>query len=347
MNLIKKITLLFSFLISFIAIAQEDAQKEKKKLKVEGTIDVYFRTNIDAPNDENAIAPNSAFANLNGFALGMANVIASYGDEKTGFVANLAFGPRADDAIFNAPDDSSSKVINELYAYWNVTERIKLTIGNFNTFLGYEVISPTGNFNYSTSYLFSYGPFSHTGIKADFDLSNDWTLALAVMNPTDITEFNPNSDYTLGTQIGFKKQYINIVYGKQVGATEPLFQIDYTGGFDINKKLFLGLNASYQDTDGVGFSGIAIYPNYKVSKSFGLGLRAEYFKENGSYGAIGTTVADSSVFATTLTGSYTVGDLTLKPELRLDSASENAFVNVDLDPSKTLSSFVFAAIYSF
>ena len=49
----------------------------------------------------------------------------------------------------------------------------------------------------------------------------------------------------------------------------------------------------------------------------------------------------------TLTGNYTVGDLTIKPEIRLDSASEEAFIDNDLAGSKSLSSFVLAAVYSF
>ncbi|MDP5062297.1 MAG: outer membrane beta-barrel protein, partial [Maribacter sp.] len=54
-------------------------------------------------------------------------------------------------------------------------------------------------------------------------------------------------------------------------------------------------------------------------------------------------------FAVTLTGSYSVDNLTIKPELRLDSASDDSFLFLDSDlaPQKSLSSFVLAAIYSF
>ena len=79
-----------------------------------------------------------------------------------------------------------------------------------------------------------------------------------------------------------------------------------------------------------------------TSDSFKIGLRTEYFVEDGDFGAIGTGVEDSSVFATTLTGNYTIGSLTIIPELRLDSASEAAFVG-----DKALSSFALAAVYSF
>ena len=81
--------------------AQEEASE--KKFSFSGSVDAYYRTNFTAPNDEDAIAPGSSFANLPGFALGMANVIASYEGKKVGFVADLVFGPRGTDAIFASP----------------------------------------------------------------------------------------------------------------------------------------------------------------------------------------------------------------------------------------------------
>ena len=96
-----------------------------------------------------------------------------------------------------------------------------------------------------------------------------------------------------------------------------------------------------------GFMGAALYPQYTISDTFALGLRGEYFAEDGNFGAIGSGVADTSVFAATLTGSFTVDDLIIKPEIRLDSASDDAFIDSDLAATKSLSSFLVAAIYKF
>ncbi len=325
-------------------MAQEEEAAEEKKFSISGTVDAYYRANLNSANSgANYSAPGSSFANLPGFALGMANVIASYEGEDVGFVADLVFGPRGTDAIFASPLYSATgNIVNQLYVYWNVSDKVTLTFGNFNTFLGYEVISPAGNFNYSTSYLFSYGPFSHTGLKADFDLGSDWSLMLAVMNPTDITEFNPNGKYAYGAQLGYSGQYLNLI------SDDGNFEIDYTGGFDLSEDFYLGINAAYFDgADDTGFAGGALYPQYKTSETFTLGLRGEYFVETGDFGAIGTGLEDSSVLALTLTGSATIGDLVIKPELRLDNASDDAFLDTDGASMKSLSSFVLAAVYSF
>ncbi len=347
---IKKMVFFTLMGLTATVIAQEE-EEAKSKFEFSGTVDAYYRTNLTAPNGEDAIAPGSSFANLDGFSLGMANVIASYEGEKVGFVADLVFGPRGSDATFNSPQYLNSagggtgEIINQLYVYWNVSEDVTLTFGNFNTFLGYEVISPAANFNYSTSYLFSYGPFSHTGLKADFDLGSDWSAMLAVMNPTDLTELNGTGDYAVGAQLGYSGQFLNFLY------SQGGFEIDYTGGFDVSEDFYLGVNAAHfsQEDNGGSFTGVALYPQLATSENFTIGLRGEYFMEGDFFGAIGASDADgdSSVLALTLTGSATIGDLILKPEIRLDSASEDAFIDNDSDPTSSLASILFAAIYSF
>ncbi|SFZ90570.1 Putative beta-barrel porin-2, OmpL-like. bbp2 [Flaviramulus basaltis] len=339
----KKIITLSMLFMACSLFAQEE-ETPAPSFNVSGSVDAYYRANFTAPNDEFAQAPGSSFANLPGFALGMANVVFSYEGEKAGFVADLVFGPRGTDAIFASPMYSATgNIVNQLYAYWNVSESVTLTMGNFNTFLGYEVISPTANFNYSTSYLFSYGPFSHTGLKADFALGEDFSLMLGVMNDTDLTEFNPTGDYAFGAQLGYSGQFLNVL------VDPSFFEIDYTGGFDLSDDFFLGINGAYLslEDDAGGFYGGALYPQYATSDTFTLGLRAEYFVEDKEFGAIGTGVEDSSVFAVTLTGSFAVDNLTIKPELRLDSASDDAFLDNDLMATKSLGSFVLAAIYAF
>ena len=246
LKLIKKnMIFAIAMVISAVAVAQE-----APAFTISGSVDTYFRTNLsggsnDAMDTIGTLAPTSSFANAPGFSLGMANLVMGYEGEKAGFVADLVFGPRGADAVFAS--GPALNIVNQLYAYYNVTDNFKLTLGNFNTFLGYEVISPTANFNYSTSYMFSYGPFSHTGLKADFTLSNKWSLAVAVMNPTDYTDFNPSNNYVGGLQIGYSTDagsaYLNVL------SSEDFFQIDLTTGWDLSESFYLGINATSQTGD--------------------------------------------------------------------------------------------------
>ena len=369
---------------------EENTEEEAGSLTLSGSVDAYFRTNFNAPNKgENFQAPASSFGNLPGFALGMANIIATYEGKKVGAVVDLVFGPRGEDAVFGSPLYSggfagSSQIVNQLYVYWNVSDKVTLTMGNFNTFLGYEVISPTANFNYSTSYMFSYGPFSHTGLKANIQLTDKLSFLAAVMNPTDMTEFNLNGTYTFGGQLGYSTElgntYLNVVYGDQDGTLsdngllEPgqtslgkTFQIDLTTGFDLSDFWYLGVNTTYNTSasgeiytgsdirdsegEGAGFYGFAGYLQARPSENFGIGLRGEYFSvfNSGLDGVVSTdSNGDGNVFAVTLSGNAKIGkNLTLIPELRFDTMSDDYFITKELAPSKGLASFLLAAVFAF
>lgn len=334
MKIFKTTFLLFILLAGTLTYAQEETETEETpSFSIAGSIDTYYRSS--------EYAPGTSFGDLPGFALGMANIVVSYEGEKSGFVADLVFGPRGTDAVFNS--SGSSNIVNQLYAYYNLSESFTLTLGNFNTFLGYEVISPVANFNYTTSYMFSYGPFSHTGIKADLAVSDDISIMLGVLNSTDMTESQPlGEDYMIGVQLGLFGQYINYLGGGTAGVS----QIDFTGGFNLTEKLYLGINAtSYSDDLDIDFSGIALYPQYTISDTFALGARFEAFSEEG-LGAIGSISGEGDNTSFTLTGSYTSGNLIFKPEIRIDSASGQFYSNAD-GATDSLSTFIVAAIYSF
>lgn len=331
-------------------VAAEPAAAETSELAISGSVDAYYKI---TPNDQ---SPGTSFADGNtGFNLGMANIILEKSTAKSGFVADLVFGPKGDGAVANAT--GTDQVVNQLYAYWNVSDATTLTFGNFNTFLGYEVISPTGNFNYSTSYMFSNGPFSHTGLKADFTLSDDLTLMTAVMNPTDQTGVNPvfGEVPTFGLQLGISDAiWINAVLGDQDGSDSSsngqTMQFDITAGKDLSDEFYLGFNATYNTTAGPdgsdassGFYGAAVYAQYALSDDLTAGIRGEYFANHA-------TGADAiSVIDITASLNYTVGDLTFIPEFRIDLGSEDGFNWADSEGEvlTSLPQFYLAAVYAF
>lgn len=377
-------SILFTLLISTAAFSQD--ADTTKTFTLSGSIDVYARTSLGTTNSAlGGYGPSSAFAQLKGFSLGMANLIASYNGEKAGFVADLVFGPRGTDAVFNSQVSggsySSQRIINQLYGYVKLGDVVTLNMGQFNTFLGYEVISPTVNVNYSTSYLFSYGPFTHTGLRADFDFGNGMSAKLAVMNPTDMLEFNPVNTYTIGAQIGKTTDaggvWLNLIYGDQDGKLDTdvdpngsesagsLFQIDLTTGWSLSDNFYLGFNTSYQTigegkfvngnriqdlgNDATSFFGVAVYPKLTLSENFALGLRGEYFSiKKGHLGIIGLdNSGDGNVVEFTLSGNYSVGNLMIIPEIRLDKTSENSFEKRDGDATDSMVSALLAAVYRF
>jgi len=329
-NIMKKITIVFLFIGSLSVMAQE--KENESKFSLSGSVDTYYSTNLTT----SGLGTTGILSDVtaNGFGLGMVNTIFSYESGKTGIVADLTYGPRANAA------NAYKGAINQLYVFYQASESLKITLGQFNTFFGYEVISPTGNFNYSVSYLFNAGPFSHTGVKLDFTASDDLSLMLAITNPHGVVEgANNTDDYQLGVQVGFKGQFFNGVYGADGFGFKDVLYLDYTGGFDLSDSFRVGINAAYsnsQDADA-GYYGGALYLEGTLSDTFALGLRPELFTLTSAAG-------DSSVIAATLAGNITLSDhLKVITELRYDGSDDVTFVG----GKDNVTGLTIAAIYSF
>jgi len=329
----KKIILTLLVASSLVMTGQE--KEDEGTFTLSGTVDVYHSSNLKS----NSLGSVGVLSDVpaNAFGLGMANTIFSFKKGKTGVVADLAFGPRANAA------NAYSGAINQLYAYYKASEKITFTLGQFNTFFGYEVISPAGNFNYSVSYLFNAGPFSHTGLKIDYTASKELSFMLALTNPHGITTgANPTNDYQLGLQAGYKNQYFNIAYGSDGFGFTDVSYLDYTGGFHLSESFFLGLNAAYSNSPDAdsGYQGIALYLQNTFSDKFSLGLRPELY----------TTISGSdnaNAIAFTLSGNiHLTENLTIIPEIRTDSSNEMiipGFIGIE----KNMTGATIAAVYSF
>ncbi len=335
------------------AIAAEPAETEEEESKlpfnVSGFVDAYYGYSFT----ENAL-PTSFTEDHNSFSLGMANLVFSR-EGKVGFVADLAVGPRAE--VANGFSGTTLSAIKQLYVTYSPADWVTFTLGNFGTFVGYEVIDAPANMNYSTSYMFSNGPFYHTGLKADFALSENIGAMLGIFDDTD-SKLDVTPGKHFGAQLSYANDavgvYVNYLTGKDVegdslSAEEIGHQIDLTATFQLSEKLGLGVNAtsktnSVEEGENTSWGGGALYANYTVSDAFTFALRGEYISDGDGLilGAI-----DGNVLALTASGNFHVGSLTIIPEFRVDMASDEVFPDADGKVTDTLPVFMVAAVYSF
>ncbi len=336
-----KKTILLSTLILTITLFNVKAQDDESPLVISGSVDTYYK--YDFSGMSNSL---TSFADdQNSFSLGMANVILSKEVGKASFVADLAFGPRA--------DQSAPGPIQNLYVSYALSEKVTVTGGFMGTFVGYEVISPSANFNYSTSYLFSNGPFQNGGLKFDFAISDKFGFMAGVFNEFD-SYSNTSGGLDFGAQVYISPAegwdaYINFVTSNDSGS-----EIDLTTTYQITDEFMLGLNAAKRTTgeffdedagDGANFYGIAVYANYAISDNFALGFRGETFEDEDG-GVLSESVA-SKVTSFTLSGNIGSGPLKLIPEIRVDTADEDLFMDADGDPTDSFAQFILAAVFSF
>lgn len=328
----------------------EEEIESKLPFEISGFVDAYYA----ASGTDNPL-PTSFTESINSFNLGMANVVLSK-EGTVGFVADIAVGPRAE--VANGFTGTTLAAIKQLYVTYSPTDWLTFTLGNYGTHVGYEVIDAPANINYSTSYMFSNGPFYHTGLKADVALSEQFGLMVGLFDDTDSKlDFVPGKH--IGAQLSYSDDktgiYLNYIGGKDAEEDEfspAVFghQFDLTATYQATDKFGLGVNATNktvapEEGDNTSWFGAALYANYAFSDAFLLGLRGEYIGDDDGL-ILGAT--DGSVFSFTISGNYKKGPLTIIPEFRLDSAAEDVFP--DGDSGKVTSSipvFLVAAVYSF
>src|ERR1700712_3288434 len=143
-------------------------------LSISGSVDAYYKYDFSG---QKANIPTSFAGDQNSFSIGMIDLALKKKVGKASFVGEASFGPRSDQSI-----PVATYHIQNLYVSYDVTDKFNLTGGYMATFIGYEVISPTGNFNYSTSYLFTNGPFQNAGLKATYTFSDKASLMAGIFN---------------------------------------------------------------------------------------------------------------------------------------------------------------------
>jgi hypothetical protein len=318
-----------------------------------GSADAYYK--YDFSNIDNSY---TSFTNShNSFELGMASIEASHKMGKASVFVDLGFGKRA--AQFTYNDAATTFMIKQLNFTYEFSDKFKVTAGSFGTHLGYELLDAVDNKNYSMSYAFTYGPFFNTGVKAQYT-SGKYSFMAGITNPTDFksTIEAGSTQKTFIGQIAYAgdtgSAYFNVTSGSSnPSSDENKTQFDFVGSKKISDKFSLGFNGTYALTnndndsslDGEWFALVG-YANYAVKETVSLAYRLEYFDAKNATPGVGI-LAGSSVIGNTLSLNYKVGNLTIIPEIRVDSASEDIFSNSDLTPKGLTAFALLATTYSF
>ncbi len=342
--------------LCFNAIAQTDSATSKKSnFSFSGFVDGYFRSDFakDAGNNR------TSFTNSTGkLALGMVSAKIDYSTKKFSFTADLGVGKRAKEFAYN--DKGLMASVKQLYASYTATDWLKFTAGTWATHVGYELVDPVGNRNYSMSYMFSYGPFLHTGVKSDFTFGSTG-LMIGVASPTDYRNApDPNKKallFQLSQAISDDvKFYLNYVGGQRPSDSAKTNQFDLVMTAKLSEKFNIGLNGTVCNIktqsrnvygDAASWSGIATYLNFDPVEKFGITLRSEIFNDKNQLAALGAAKTGASIFANTISGNIKLGGFTIVPELRLESAGANVFFSKTGTAKGSASSFLLAAYYKF
>ncbi|QXU40154.1 porin [Pedobacter sp. D749] len=337
----KLLTAIFAMASTTCALAQETTTSP---LEISGSVDTYFKYDFAKRGDN---IKTSFASDHNSVSLGMIDIALKKKTGKASFVGELSFGPRGQtQSIPDADAGGSSFHIQNLYVNYDFTDQFSMTAGYMGTFIGYEVISPVGNFNYSTSYLFTNGPFQNAGIKATYKFSDKVSLMAGVFNDWNLYSATRGVSAVGGQLMVAPVEgwtaYINVLSGAGAGGYGTIE--DLTTSYQITEKFKLGLNAANYDidNDGGGYAGAALYPQFAVADAVTLGLRGEYFKYKDAGGIQGTKYT-----SVTFTANIKSGGLTFIPEVRLDHSGDKPFFKEGGAVVPNAGQFSLAAVYAF
>ena len=361
-------------LIGGILTLTSMAQDSTRTFVVSGSADGYYRYNFD-----NQVNNFSSFTNSqNSFELGMATLRADGTADggKIAATADLGFGRRAQE--FSYPDGAGWPVnigagggngftslaeVKQLYMSFTPGKLVTFTLGKWDTHIGYESVDAYNNKNYSMDYLFSYGPFSHTGFKAQYTKGN-FGFMLGVANPID-NSTTTTSVKTLIAQVSdsvgkfmFYLNYAGFMGVDQGGASasgevtynglKSLQQIDLVAEIALNSKWSLVDNFSTQfrtttsDT-AKNWVGDALYISFSPKGTSSWNLRGEYVSDPKM-----GLFFDKAVEDVTLSYDYVVaGRLTIIPEVRYDAATDAVFTKSNGTAETSTFTGLIAAVYKF
>jgi hypothetical protein len=379
----KKTILTAIFVATAFCGFSQEKEAEAPKFSFSGYIDSYYMLNFNSPTSRSNLGASGyerAFdQKSNQFSLGLVQTKFGYATKSADVVVDLTFGPNADLGQYGnvigplgAGKASTALAIKQAYFNWKASDKFTLTVGQFGTHIGYEVIDAPINYNYSLSNLFNNGPFYHIGAKANYAFSDKFSAMVGLVNNVDnLNDNNASKGFIYQVFTSPAAGWNVYVNGISSNESAPLASgkddtgsynlLDLTTSYQITPKYLLGVNAAYGTQTGdfqgggtVGNSkswgGVALYSNYAFTDKFSLGGRYEVF--DNTSGARALRKADGSgtdVSSLTLTATFTAaeGHLLIKPELRTDSYHSTQFVDGDGKNQKSQTTLGLHFIYKF
>jgi hypothetical protein len=296
--------------------AQSDSAKSSSTVYTV-YLDGYYKSDFAGFKENN----KTSFTNSNGsLQLGMVSlkIDQSFSSKFTGTL-DLGVGKRAEEFSYN--DNGVATAFKQAFISYAISPRVKLSAGKWATHVGYELLDAYANRNYSMSYGFSYGPFFHTGVKADISLGGKSAMMIGIAQPTDfVSSSSPDkvliAQFSTASANDKLKAYVNFQGAKDKS------QFDLVLNGVVSSTLAINYDGTIASNAGKSWSSNAVYVNYDPIAKVGFTLRSEYFNDVKSVVGVGT-----SIFQNTLSANVHFNKLTIIPEIRFDNAKDKVFLN--------------------
>ncbi len=227
--------------------------------------------------------------NANGASLSIGSPLGGEG-YAAGYNVELLLGQRAAD-FSGEGDDFHIKNAN-IGMSLPVGNGIDLTLGLFDTIVGYEVEASASNPNVSRSYGYDLEPFTHTGLLASTTLTDNVSISLGLANAFDSTGGLHNGDqdgdfgYLAGLEVTAPDSLGPLsgstVYVGFVEGADEEDSLLYVGASIPTPIEGLSLGVAYDDRESAAgdAEATAVYATYGLSETMNLGLRYDTIEDD-------------------------------------------------------------------
>ncbi|MDR4507125.1 MAG: porin [Candidatus Brocadiaceae bacterium] len=273
----------------------------------------------------------------------------SYFGEKA---KRITFLGEAQGRATNDPDRDDIFTVATANVSWiaPVGNGVTFTMGKIYTWIGLELVENIGNPNYQHGILYNNAiPFTHTGISAGYDLTDNLHVGLYGVNGWD-SFIDNNSAKSLGWYVSYDptdKFFISLagIHGaegwdnesgdpidgdtQRTSSTDGLTQMfDLVASYSLTDKLTLMFNADWGTAEDASLDieggvangstghwwGVAGYALYDLTDWFQGAVRYEYFDDTD-----GVRFFGQSVWETTVTANIKMREnLLFRPEYRFN-----------------------------
>ena len=234
----------------------------------------------------------------------------------------------------------------------------KLEVGKFATLIGAEVIESPDNWNFSRSWGFELGPYTHTGVRLSYALSDKVSVTVGANDGWDVMStngvapksgeaqitFKPTSSSYLSVQATMGHEVANGLYsGVGPGDPNAIYGtrsiVDTVDSWDINSKVSVMVDAAYGEQKGanslsptatpglqtVKWWYVIPYLNYHINDQWRVALRYQHFDDKDGF----RTGVAQKLNAGTITLAYMPAASTeVRAEYRYDKSNVKSFANI-------------------
>ncbi len=266
------------------------------------------------------------------FQLDQAAMTLAY-QPKDGFGALVNVVAGEDMKILHSAEDGNSQRFDLVQGFVQyATGPVTVIAGKYLTLAGAEVIAPTGNTNFSRSFLFYAEPLTHTGIRATWAATDTLNLIVGVNNGWNTTSTSYGSKTAeLGVGWTRSKAFAFTIQG--YSGKEPAYDaqrtlIDAVATYNATEALSFVLSYDWGrqkqvEESNLSWNGVAGYVNYAFNEQWRISVRGEYLDDRDGF----VSGTDQKLKEGTLTlGFSPIKAFELRLEGRFDRASQPTLI---------------------